>query len=342
MAALDQYTVTPQNSITFSAYTIMPVLRPSGSDFTSFVKAAAQYVPAGRGGKPSKSGGVPVSLLGLGAVVRTSQVGALASPTTSAVVINGVTPPAGGGGAPPLPFVPTSVTGCKMWFDTFDASYTLSGTTVTSWTNKSGNADATPQGSNPSIVNQAYLNGKSSIRFAADRALRLTVPISYSTIYRNIFVVATLSGNYARFIEIDNNVCGQFYVYDGAIQISKPGVVGLGTANGTVGYETILVSLCMSSGGNTGIFVNGTSKTLTVNIPAAGFLSAGPGGQPALPQIGNAGPYSQQHDTYEMLQYDGEITATQRQKIEGYLAWKWGLQSTLPAGHPFKTAAPTA
>jgi len=70
----------------------MPVLRPSGSDFTSFVKAAAQYVPAGGGGKVSKSGGVPVALPGLGAVVRTSQVGALASPSTSAVIINGVTP----------------------------------------------------------------------------------------------------------------------------------------------------------------------------------------------------------------------------------------------------------
>ena len=70
----------------------MPILRPSGSDFTSFVKAAAQYVPAGRNAKPSKSGGVPVSLPGLGAIVRTSQVGALASPTTSAVVINGITP----------------------------------------------------------------------------------------------------------------------------------------------------------------------------------------------------------------------------------------------------------
>ena len=71
----------------------MPVLRPSGSDFTSFVKAAAQYVPAGRNAKPSKSGGVPVSLPGLGAFVRASQVGALASPTTSAVIINGITPP---------------------------------------------------------------------------------------------------------------------------------------------------------------------------------------------------------------------------------------------------------
>ena len=70
----------------------MPVLRPSSSDFTSFVKAAAQYVAPGRTAKVSKSGGVSVALPGLGAVVRTSQVGALASPTTSAVIINGVTP----------------------------------------------------------------------------------------------------------------------------------------------------------------------------------------------------------------------------------------------------------
>ena len=70
----------------------MPVLRPAGSDFTSFVKAAAQYVAPGRTAKVSKSGGVSVALPGLGAFIRTSQLGALASPTTSAVIINGVTP----------------------------------------------------------------------------------------------------------------------------------------------------------------------------------------------------------------------------------------------------------
>lgn len=79
----------------------MPILRPSGSDFTSFVKAAAQYVAPGRTAKVSKSGGVPVALPGLGAIVRASQVGALASPTTSAVIINGVTPPPSGGVFPP-------------------------------------------------------------------------------------------------------------------------------------------------------------------------------------------------------------------------------------------------
>jgi hypothetical protein len=32
---------------------------------------------------------------------------------------------------------------------------------------------------------------------------------------------------------------------------------------------------------------------------------------------------------------------TTRQKIEGYLAWKWGLQANLPNDHPYKNAAPT-
>jgi phosphodiesterase/alkaline phosphatase D-like protein len=29
-----------------------------------------------------------------------------------------------------------------------------------------------------------------------------------------------------------------------------------------------------------------------------------------------------------------------RQKIEGYLAWKWGLEGNLPSGHPYKAAPP--
>jgi hypothetical protein len=34
------------------------------------------------------------------------------------------------------------------------------------------------------------------------------------------------------------------------------------------------------------------------------------------------------------------LTTTDRQKIEGYVAWKWGLEANLPSGHPYKTAPP--
>jgi hypothetical protein len=34
------------------------------------------------------------------------------------------------------------------------------------------------------------------------------------------------------------------------------------------------------------------------------------------------------------------IGATDRARIEGYLAWRWGLQAKLAAGHPFRSAPP--
>ena len=43
---------------------------------------------------------------------------------------------------------------------------------------------------------------------------------------------------------------------------------------------------------------------------------------------------------FEILMYNQYLDITDRQKIEGYLAWKWGLQASLPVGHPYKSAAP--
>jgi hypothetical protein len=45
--------------------------------------------------------------------------------------------------------------------------------------------------------------------------------------------------------------------------------------------------------------------------------------------------------TAEILYYNNTLTTSQRQQIEGYLAWKWGLTASLPATHPYKTI-PTA
>lgn len=42
------------------------------------------------------------------------------------------------------------------------------------------------------------------------------------------------------------------------------------------------------------------------------------------------------------LGFVGDISNTTRQLIEGYLAWKWGLQGNLPNDHPYKNAAPGA
>jgi hypothetical protein len=42
----------------------------------------------------------------------------------------------------------------------------------------------------------------------------------------------------------------------------------------------------------------------------------------------------------EVIVYSTTPTGPQRQQIEGYLAWKWGLQANLPAGHPYQNYPP--
>ncbi|NCX56083.1 MAG: hypothetical protein EBW87_02680 [Burkholderiaceae bacterium] len=43
----------------------------------------------------------------------------------------------------------------------------------------------------------------------------------------------------------------------------------------------------------------------------------------------------------EVLVIPGVLSTDSRQKLEGYLAWKWALESSLPSGHPYKNMAPT-
>lgn len=52
---------------------------------------------------------------------------------------------------------------------------------------------------------------------------------------------------------------------------------------------------------------------------------------------------SQQVDgaSAEWIWGEDDISDTYRQKAEGYMAWKWGIESQLPVGHPYKNAAPT-
>jgi len=38
---------------------------------------------------------------------------------------------------------------------------------------------------------------------------------------------------------------------------------------------------------------------------------------------------------------DSVVTTDTRQKIQGYLAWKWGTEGNLPVGHPYKDNPPT-
>jgi hypothetical protein len=43
----------------------------------------------------------------------------------------------------------------------------------------------------------------------------------------------------------------------------------------------------------------------------------------------------------EVVGCNTKLSTADRQKLEGYLAWKWGVEADLPADHPYKTTPPT-
>jgi len=94
------------------------------------------------------------------------------------------------------------------------------------------------------------------------------------------------------------------------------------------------VMMCMTnSGTNSGLvpYLNGKdmpTKNGSANEFTGVFLgTCGGCGQPWNGYIG------------EILIYNTVLPVAQRQQVEGYLAWKWGLNSQLPSSHPYISSA---
>jgi hypothetical protein len=114
-----------------------------------------------------------------------------------------------------------------------------------------------------------------------------------------------------------------------------------GTVNSKVGW-----SATMSAGSATGVthlgevFVSGGTSTY-VNFNGAVTLT-GPSAVTAftsgiLTNLGREAAAEFQYLGYiqEILFYNSVLTLSQRQLVEGYLAWKWGVQTNLPVAHPY-------
>jgi hypothetical protein len=104
-------------------------------------------------------------------------------------------------------------------------------------------------------------------------------------------------------------------------------------SNAVLRIDTMIMS-------NTGLwFTNGTSNTITINptyttansnypvnfIYFAGYSSTIDGGRSFNGTI------------YETILYSRALAANERQQVEGYLAHKWGLSTSLPAVHLYRT-----
>jgi hypothetical protein len=97
----------------------------------------------------------------------------------------------------------------------------------------------------------------------------------------------------------------------------------------------------------TTLLINQLTKVTSFATNGGSGVTFATSGIDTLPLIGGFtlgrgeanGRYSTS-DTAEIIITNSDIATVERQKIEGYLAHKWGLQTNLPNDHPYKNIAP--
>lgn len=258
-----------------------------------------------------------------------------------------ITKPGGMAGGP---WTPSNLgANLALWFDADDSgTISLNGSTVSQWSDKSGNAQHVVQavGANQPSYTTNAINGKPVLTFGSSSILTnataaLDDPFS-------LFAVGRISGSTGTF-----NTLFRFNLSATANTWGLVGGGGVGAGNFTaffgngtawndtnvntpnVAVTTNKIMAVVNGSGTATPYVDDVAQNTKV-----GTMAAATGFSLGLSQ--GSFPYPWNGVIAEVVYTNNAISTTDRQKVTGYLAWKWGLQGNLDAGHPYKNAAPTA
>ncbi len=230
-------------------------------------------------------------------------------------------------------FSPRTVTGIALWLDAADAaSVTLTGGNVTAITDKSGTGKTiTVTATVGYTLSNAFVFTNTSGLFtvasmppAPYDILTVATANASTATFRTLLRTANAPGTHPLLLNTGANTLG---MWNGA-QFNQFGSLTL-TPN-----EKALMYVTMASGRTIQAAKNGT-EGLTASSPA--------GNESIITVVGNSTGGGQPWGTLqELVIYSTTLATPDRQRIEGYLAWKWALQSSLPSTHPFKLFPPPA
>jgi hypothetical protein len=255
------------------------------------------------------------------------------------------------------PWIPADLgPALALWFDADDpATLTLDGASVSQWRDKSGNGRHLSQGSaarRPTLT-PGVLNGKPAILLDGVNDFLSASGVGAAGVANVSFLIVM---RYITASEADI-------------------VIGIGTNPATSRTTRDLFRAPGSSLQSFGTYANDAFGNIATDVGGAHhifeavqdgrnvrFWRTGEPGSPqpiAMPSdplpigvdaitIGGSispsdgsGPVQPTHATFaEVVVSYSAISDTDRQRLEGYLAHKWGLAGSLPAGHPWKAAAP--
>jgi hypothetical protein len=238
-----------------------------------------------------------------------------------------------------------------LWLDGADSSTVIrTGSTVTQWTDKSGQSNNTSS-ANGSPQYTAQLNTKSGIVFNGTSSY-FVVPKVITTDW-SIFIIlsttATAGGTAGLWWEgqgiFDAEVGGTTTDFGTSLYQTK---FAAGVGNPPTGDNTVLSTTNINSGAGflcefTRISSSGYFENF-VNGSSQGSTTGGTGSRaaPTRITIGALQTLATYFNgsIYEIVVYSAYLSTIQRQQVEGYLAWKWGLVSQLPSSHPYKVFPP--
>ena len=243
----------------------------------------------------------------------------------------------------PTTTFPNQIPNLALWLDAADARTVItSGPNVTQWNDKSDNRYIATGFSNPLYVNNAVnnlsavrFNGTSSYFSIPGNQLDLTTEdfaifavVQYTPRATQIPIIGKAVGASATLqwrLSFDPNNIFQIIVFKNSVAISSSSTyttAGWTLFSGVVYRSTSIQGFINATGLNTGGTVAGTLSDTSVNV-----------------EIGRgwSGSHFFNSDMGEILLYKGTVTVNQRQAIEGYLMYKWGIKNSLPPTHPFYT-----
>lgn len=236
----------------------------------------------------------------------------------------------------------------------------LSGTSVSSWTDRKGGAfEQTNSSLRPNLITNE-LNGKKIVRFdgvddslycTAKNNLFASVGAGYCfTVYKKRSATVGAGGAPIFYVAASTTETNRFNVLSIRESTNLPafaartlntdsfGIVGKATSD--VGNYVISGAIASWSSGSISLYSNGslvgsasvTASTTSSTTPYALRLGSG--------ELNSSASAFTDCDIACVVVGNTSLSTTDRQKLEGWAAHKYGLTANLPSGHPYKTNPP--
>jgi len=232
-----------------------------------------------------------------------------------------------------------------LWLDAADAStITESGGAVSQWNDKSGNNRNVMQATaadQPTVSTDA---GNASLLFDGtseylrhDVSGTITYPSSTFIVCRN-----TDTANAGHVLSINNSSASDQYAtltqrdFSGQSSFYSIRSVSSSIISASSAFSTEIIEGVSNASNDNELFSNGASVGTDTNTwlaPSYDNITIG------RLRYQNTAQHFAGH-VHEIIWIMQSLNLATRQRIEGYLAHKWGLTANLPADHPYKTAIP--